>query len=212
MCTIRCNHIHNTHANKKNTHPPLGNRTTTAGSCVRSNLGSPSHRGKIVVTPKVPKEKGDDIRAWGGCLFCDISILVPMMWLICWKISGIVYLAWKFLTLLFQWGGRKGCLYQQSSAGWCAQQETARFRVSRQGHVFFPMFYKRFPMSRSLNVINMSWPGLWVPISRGHCLLWTNNFTWPSCKKKANGLLVTFLSAAFPMDRWSFKPSSNCWY
>ena len=76
---------------KKTTHPPLGNRTTTAGSCVRSNLGSPSRKSS----------------SWGGCLFCDISILVPMMWLICWKISGIVYLAWKFLTLLLQWWGKK---------------------------------------------------------------------------------------------------------
>ena len=189
---------------KKTTHPPLGNRTTTAGSCVRSNLGSPSPRKKIIVTPKVPKLL---------LFLTDLcSVLVPMMWLISFKNPMDNIFCLKVSHPSVPMMGEKRFLVSTEFSRLMRLAGNRRVPSFTAGACFFPMFYKRFPMSRSLNVINMSWPGLWVPISSGHCLLWTNNFTWPSCKKKANGLLVTFLSAAFPMDLWSFKPSSNCWY
>ena len=65
--------------------------------------------GKSLSPPKVPKEKGDDIRTWGGCCYF-VTYLSWFQW--CgWYVEKspgyIVCFAWKFLTLLFQWWGKK---------------------------------------------------------------------------------------------------------
>lgn len=198
---------------KITTHPPLGNRTTTAGSCVRSNLGRLSRKSSS--PPKCQTKRGTIFEHEVVVYF--VTYLCWFQWcgwyvknltdsILCLKVSH------PFVPMMVE--KKVSCFNRVQQVDAAAGGKPPGSEFHGRAMFFFPMFSERFPMLWSLNVINMSWPGLSVPISSGHCLLWTNNFTWPSCKKKANGLLVdlvTFLSAAFLRDLWSFKPSSNCW-
>ena len=107
--------------------------------------------GKSLSPPKCQRKR--------GTIF-EPEVVVVILWHIylgsndvvdMWKISGIVYLAWKFLTLLFQWGGAKRFLVSTESSRLTHPAGNRQVPSFTAGPCFFfPMFSKRFPMLRSL--------------------------------------------------------------